>query len=687
MAAQHPALKPACCCLLAAFLLSACGGGGSGAAAPPTPAGPAGPAETRAPEGCTAADATCRVVVTAADGAVTVTLTTNEADEDGNTNTRTETVDGTERTVTVTSTAEGHAGRVVSVETLACAGGENCARTSLVEHEYGGDGNEPTATTTTVFAADRSSAVTRVSSGGAGDRLRDRHIVRRAAPAGGAVLGAITDDIVVHPGVQDHPVVSDEQYAAIRAGLAPRENSRLLMGQAVLHLDYDDDDGFAAWYTGHTGDTDLEVELHTENPVCATGGCTYSRLRGGPGLAPSPEGEARLYRSSDNQELLNVGLSIYINAEQSFRDTITADLAAGWNSNSRKATQGVILELLSDLLDFGGAGLSSAYAEDENEGNVAAFRAAADPDGTDIEPTYRFAAAPAAMDDADRNTYTRLWPAEELPRGVLGVGRQAKRIDSYKRLGGRRADADAEPAVAENKVAVRAENYFGWMASSMFTVRRVTAENVDGYDWHRLAGVDPADRVRAHVGMVGGDPSVRPEERRAAGMTDPGTWTGQMIGVGTIQGERYRGDAVVAVDFAANDVTTQFKQIRLDLGGLSDAEFVRFAKLNGAIAPELNDADGITFTSTRIENAGSYASTVLSGATGGATYSSSLSAQFYGPDAAEVAGTFNAHGLAVGGRASDTELTGTPISLTANRGDIVGAFGATRDPMVEAEEN
>ena len=114
---------------------------------------------------------------------------------------------------------------------------------------------------------------------------------------------------------------------------------------------------------------------------------------------------------------------------------------------------------------------------------------------------------------------------------------------------------------------------------------------------------------------------------------------------------------------------------------------VRFVKFNGAIAPELNDEDGITFTSTRIENAGSYASTVLSGATGGAAYSSSLSAQFYGPDAAEVAGTFNAHGLAVGGRAGDAELTGTPISLTANRGDIVGAFGAARDDLVEAESN
>ena len=62
---------------------------------------------------------------------------------------------------------------------------------------------------------------------------------------------------------------------------------------------------------------------------------------------------------------------------------------------------------------------------------------------------------------------------------------------------------------------------------------------------------------------------------------------------------------------------------------------------------------------------------------------SSLSANFYG-DGAEVAGTFLAYGLAIG---KEGEETGGSHSSREFRGDIIGAFGATRDPMTEAPED
>ena len=350
--------------------------------------------------------------------------------------------------------------------------------------------------------------------------------------------------------------------------------------------------------------------------------------------------------------------------------------------------------MLSDLLDVGGAGVSSAYTATD-AGNVAALRADANAAAptNDIDPTYKFVVTPAAeMNPMDRNTYTYLRTAE-LPDGVTGIGRQVRQVDSYLRLGGVRgvaADPDATPpvtAVEENKVSVQVENYFGWMENSMFTVRRVTAENAD-YEWFGADATfeaDPADRVRLLVGMASGDPSDRPEIRREAGMTDPGTWTGSMIGVGSIQGERYTGDALVSVRFSDNRVNTQFKRVQLDRGGLSDAEFGRFSTLSNNLASDLTDADGITFRSAAgITDAGAFTSTDLRGASGESAWASNLQGQFYGPDAAEVAGTFTAYGLAVGGRADDADLSG---DLSRNRGDIVGAFGAARDAMVEAEDN
>ena len=571
------------------------------------------------------------------------------------------------------------------------------------------DGEE-TDRRVTVYAADGSSTATReryehvyeedadgnpTTTIATRDMVKNVEIVRRAAPGMGETVGAITDDIVIHPGPQTHDMVSDMQYDAIQTGLTPQENSKTLMGQAILHLDYDDDDAFRDFTTVSGAGTNLELEVVTESPVCAANGnCTYSRLRGGYPLAPAWT-EMRLYNTADSMVLINTDIrdqtltnlnnanfwaSISDNNDpDNPRGSGTPNPVFAWlNNDSRVAAQGVLLELLSDLLGIGGAGLSAEYTA-----NTAASGAA---------PNYRFVAEAASTADAvDRSTYTYLETAET---GVLGIGRQVKEIDSYLRLGGTR-DADEDPATDDPMpVRIQVENYFGWMANSMFTVRRVTAGNVDGYDWKLgTFEADAAERARAYVGMVSGDPSNRPDERRAAGMADPGTWSGSMIGVGTVHGERYKGDALVTVDFAANDVTTQFKQVRLDRDGLSDADFSRYYR---GLNPELIDATGITFTSTRIEGDGSYTSDILTGAGTGAAVEplprdagsaemtrrfSSLSAQFYGPDAAEVAGTFNAFELAVGRRVDGDG------DLTVERGDIVGAFGATRDPMTETESD
>ena len=545
--------------------------------------------------------------------------------------------------------------------------------------------NEETERRVSVYAADGARTETRTFSGGEGDMLMDVGIREWNTE------GALVDDVVFHPGVQSHAIVTDEQYTMIQTGLAPRPNSKTVMGQATLHLDYDDDDAFDAWVGGSpdfTGDTDLEVEMITRSPDCTAGtSCTYSALRAGnTELVALRRGEWRLYNSAGNAVFIDTGISTYNNAINPFWHTVGEDGPDGWNTNIRRTTQGVLLRVLSDLLGIGGAGLSTEYTP----GNLAAITAA--PTGTPIAPTYNFTASAAAMDAMDRNTYTYLTTAE-LPRGVMGIGRQVKQVDSYLRL------ADADLPAAERKVAVKVENYFGWMANSMFTVRRVTAENADGGDWEHddplVVDADPANRARALVGMVSGDPSIRPELRREAGMTDPGTWSGSMIGVGTIQGERYRGNAKVSVDFAANDVSTQFTEIQLDQGGVRGAEFGRFSTFSSQLADDLTDADGITFRSTRIEDAGGYTSTSLTGVNETnyplARRSSSLQAQFYGPDAAEVAGTFNAIGLALGGQAGDDDVLDNTVGgrddLTVNRGDIVGAFGATRDPMTEAEDD
>ena len=732
MEITHSYLRMAAGLALAAGLASACSGGGSsGAAMMPEPTEPEPPAPmvgtvtTNVPAGCTASSPTCTstAVTTAEDGSTTtvVTVTTNAPDADANENTRTRTVDGAMRTITVMELTDAEdGGRVKSVEEQTCTGGENCVRVSIANYVYE-DADDRTAEVTTTVAdpaVEGGTIATRSFSGGEGDKLMDMSMVTRAAPGEGETMGAITDDIVVNPGVQSHAIVSDEQYGMIQAGLAPRSNSRTLMGQATLHLSYEDDDAFNGWHAdlvtadGDTGD--LEVELHTGSPDCSAGGsCTYNALSN-VGLAPSVVGDVRLYENNaGSADTLLAGPPNFTGGSgpsgilQPFWNIFANSGTGAYDTSEKRVTQGVLLQLVSDLLDVGGAGLSSEYTATA-AGNVAALRAdatAAAPTNT-VDPTYRFVATPAAeMDSMDRNTYTYLRTAD-LPDGVTGIGRQVRQVDSYLRLGGRRAvaaDPDADPAVdavAENKVSVTAENYFGWMANSMFTVRRVTAANPVSH-WFGVAdetspadpaaddndgdiGADPADRVRVLVGMVSGDPSVRPEVRRMDGMTDPGTWTGSMIGVGTVHGERYMGDALVSVVFSNNSVTTQFKRVQLDRGGLSDAEFGRFSTFSNNLASELTDENGISFTSGGITDAGGYTSTTLTGATGTPTYSSNLQGQFYGPDAAEVAGTFRAHGLAVGGRAQDADLSG---DLSADRGDIVGAFGAVRDDLMPMESD
>ena len=310
----------------------------------------------------------------------------------------------------------------------------------------------------TVWGDGQSRTETRTFSGGEGDMLMDVGIREWDED------GEIADDIVIHPGVQDHAMVSDAQYDAIQAGLAPRSNSRTLMGQAILHLDYDDDDAFASFSSVISGvDTDLELEVVTRSPACAAAGCTYSRLRGGNALAPAWT-ELRLRRSSDNAVIINTdpnyrhpadhpvtslqsdgGIESVINP---FWTSIAANNAPdavfpatydhdgnpstpavahplagqdshGWlDGQGRRAAQGILLELLSDLLGIGGAGLSTEFTGDgaNHRGAMAT---------TDL-PSYGFVAAPTSTaGDRDRNTYTHL-KTTELPRGGMPASRSQR---------------------------------------------------------------------------------------------------------------------------------------------------------------------------------------------------------------------------------------------------------------------
>ena len=298
-----------------------------------------------------------------------------------------------------------------------------------------------------------------------------------------------------------------------------------------------------------------------------------------------------------------------------------------------------------------------------NDGYVDLGLRAADPDADTVALRRALTGPKVVVTNAiptmdERRTFTHLKDTG-LPDGVLGIGQQVKEVDSYTPdlLGGTREDTDTSmDGVQPRSVRVKVENYFGWMENSMFTVRRVTAQDVttqgvegNPYDWVSgpATGTPGAATVRAHFGMASGTPTGhRPIERAVDNprMTDPGRWTGTMIGVGSIQGERYRGRAEVKVNFDDNDVTTKFDQIFLATD--SRADRTANAGLGGHVVNELRD-DGITFTSNSIARDGSYTS-ALTGGVADANKISSLTARFYGPDADEVAGTFNAHGLAFG---------------------------------------
>ena len=534
------------------------------------------------------------------------------------------------------------------------------------------------------------------------DEVMDIWIVTRAKPAAGApagTLGAITRDIVMHPGVQSHAIVEDPEYTKIADGLGEATQVGTVMGQAILHLDYSVDmnsvntetfnDAFTTFVDdGVTAPADenvkVEVELITASPTCAANGCTYNDLRhSGPGTNDIPEVRIGSLTASDGD---GAG---YVASLGSSAD--------GWETDvGSRASKVVMHQLLYDLLTVSGAGVKAAYTPPTSDSTLA--NPGATPPVTASNDGYVAAGASAAgaaravtgpkvvvtnaVPTADeRSTFTHL-KETELPDGVLGIGQQVKEVDSYTPdlLGGVRGDTP-------NPVEVKVENYFGWMASSMFTVRRVTAQGVTGaqYDW--VSGTKtpgPTGEVRAYFGMASGDPTGHIPRERAIGdamMTDPGTWTGTMIGVGSIRGERYRGKAQVEVDFVGNEVTTTFNEVRLAMDSAADRTANAGRLLQ--IAPALADLGGIAFESGVMKNDGSYTSDMLTGGTdktgAGAVVDtnnlSSLSARFYGTDAAEVAGTFNAHGLALG------YDIGSPATPTRNRGDLVGAFGAARDSL------
>ena len=439
---------------------------------------------------------------------------------------------------------------------------------------------------------------------------------------------------------------------------------------------------------------DVEVELITAAPACSGSSCTYQNFGSNTPpyiVEPTEQPEVRIYRSDTDAYVGREGPPIgntNIWSGRGFPDPglYWSSFGAGgegWdnNLNNRQGPTGraIMFRLLADLLGIGGAGVTAEYTAPED--------LTADPRVADNLPKLRPSVeiGRAAATALERNTFTDL-KTTGLPTGVVGIGRQVKEVDSYLRLGGTRGD-DADDASDDVAVGVKVENYFGWMANSMFTVRRVTANGVAGerYDW--LAGA-PApgatDEVRAYLAMASGDPSGRPTERSADGMTDPGTWTGSMLGVGSIQGERYRGRAMVSVDFDTNGVTTAFDQIRLATdfdADLTDENLGRIQHVHAELR------DGISFESAGILSDGSFSSSMLmdgaftqdTSRNDSVARISQLDGQFYGEGAAEVAGTFTAYHLALGKKGQE--------ATDGYRGDIVGAFGAARDPMTEAEDN
>ena len=621
---------------------------------------------------------------------VTVSVTTRDENSvvtklvafDGNTRTTTDTAymtAGSSTVTTVTATradadsAYGNTRRVVVTRDAMQRETERVAVT------IDADGDESDRqVTVTVYAADGSSTATRTFSGGTGDLLTDNEIVKRNA------AGTITDDIVVHPGVQPHAMVSDAQYQTIQTGMAARENARTVMGLPVLHLNYTNDEAFNDITTSPpgSGGVDFEVELIGGAPSCATdGSCTMPHFVWD--IEPNSRPEFRVYTTGTETALAAVARG----------NPATTKYFGAWGFHQNRTGEGVLVKILADLLTVGGAGASAtSMAETSMDPNDQAEPGT--PRGASV--TIK----PEATTALERGTFTYLKTPDtsaDLPRGVLGIGQQVKEVDSYLRLGGSRGATDA--AMDDEAVRVRVENYFGWMANSMFTVRRVTAQGVTGDDYDWVAGSDnpgATDEVRAYVGMASGDPSNRPTERRAAGMRDTGIWTGAMLGVGSVRGERYRGRAQVTVDFNNNEVTTAFNQVRLALESPSDLSEnpIRFTE----VSPALSRTTSFGFSSDAISSTGGYTSSTITGTfaeSAGHRRPSYLSAQFYGPEAAEVAGTFNAHGLALAkegrtlpGYVDSTSPTAAEIEAEAAlRGDIIGAFGATRDPLEEVESN
>ena len=673
------------------------------------------------------------VTVTDEDDWVTVSVTTR--DENG-VETMLVTFSGNDRTTTTTAYMIAGSSTVTTVTArrASATAAYMTRNTVVVTNDNMGrevlrvttdsDGDE-TDRRVTVYAADGSSTQTRTFSGGMGDMLMDTGIIRRAAPTAAQIasgtMGTIEDDIVVHPGVQEHAIVSDAEYTAIRDGLAVGADSKTVMGQALLHLNYENSPALISMIAfGDRGTppatmVDFELELISQRPTSCTGSsCTYERLKYYTGPYDGSSGsrpESRTYITPGGSTARALatpgGIASGTLSTQQYPWGYGSDVPATNNNGGidgfRPDSRAALFELLSDLLNVGGSGVSTTFRD----------YTAADGDTAAVEP--RVVVTRTDLGDAlDRNTYTYL-KTTDLPNGVLGIGQQVKEVDSYLRLGGSRGATDA--ASDDAPVRVRVENYFGWMENSMFTVRRATAQNVPGtnYDWTGTDITGPPDtasEIRGYIGIVSGDnPSIGPVERRAAGMVDPGTWTGAMIGVGSVQGERYRGRTQVSVDFNTNQVTTKFDQIRLALDSAADLTEnpIRFQHVSGVLTDQDGADDmlgGITFTTSDsgpragIMRDGSYTAHLVTGGVSEPAFadslpeaqrerrfaadpeagiSSSLSAQFYGDGATEVAGTFNAYGLALGKAGDET---------TADlRGDLVGAFGAIRDPMTEAESN
>ena len=544
--------------------------------------------------------------------------------------------------------------------------------TRRVAADIDSDGDESNQqTTVTVYAADGSSTATRTFSGGMGDLLTDNEIVKRNA------AGAITDDIVVHPGVQDHTMVSDAQYQMIQTGMAARPGARTVMARPILHVNYSEDDAFNGLVNNPpAGGVNVEAEFIARSPTCAANGnCTFQGLRWYVEQFRAPE--IRVYDPANpNTRLFASGQA---GTRTQYGGYSRNNVVGGFGWHQRRESENALLKLLAELLTVGGAGASAT--------STASTLGTADMETVESDRSYggTVTIKPEAMTALEgRETFTHL-ETVGLARGVLGIGQQVKEVDSYMRLTERQADGSRPDDAVETKV----ENYFGWMEHSMFTVRRVTATNVAGSDFDWVNGSpapDATDQVRAYVGMASGTPSDRPTERRATGMADPGTWTGEMIGVGTVQGERYRGAAKVTVDFDDNSVTTAFSGIRLALGGIDLAT-------RDAMVRHVSDmlTDGISFTSSGIASNGSFTGRIADAdrlpATGirqgleMAERADEITGRFYGSgaNAEEVAGTFNAIGLALG-RTGEEAMDDT-------RGDLVGAFGATRDPMTEVESN